>query len=364
MEQNYLSTDNLAVGYNHRMLISDIRIELKRGEIMTLIGPNGAGKSTILKTIIGQLEKISGVVSIENQEMQSLSRKEIAKKMAILMTGKVRPELMTCRDVVATGRYPYTGSLGILSKADQQKIDEAIALVHAEDFANQDFDKISDGQMQRILLARCICQEPEIIVLDEPTSYLDIKHKLELLHILKNLVKEKQIAVLMSLHEIDLAQKISDKIVCIKGDKIDKMGSPEEIFEDSYIADLYGITVGSYQTVYGGMELAKVEGEPKVFVISGGGKGIPVYRKLQREGIPFASGILWENDVEYAVAKALACEVISVKAFCEISEMQYQRAYAVMEKCEKVICTFDDDEFGELGKFNKKLKVAAERFKY
>lgn len=354
MEQNkYLETKNISVGYHKKVLISGIEIEVHSGEIVTLIGPNGAGKSTILKSIIRELELLGGAVHIGGSDMQQMDRKEMAKKMAILMTKKPSPELMTCHDVVASGRYPYTGAMGILSKDDKSMVDEAIRLVHAEEIAGQDFSEISDGQMQRILLARCICQEPEIIILDEPTSYLDIRHKLELLHLLKNLAREKKIAVLMSLHEIDLAQKVSDKIICVSGDKIDRIGLPEEIFSSDYISKLYGMTIGNYLPVTGSLELAKIAGEPKVFVIGGGGAGIPIYRKLQREGIPFACGILWENDVEYEVANALAVEVISVKAFTNMSQQQYDRALAIMKKCERVISV--TKEFSELNRFNEKL---------
>ena len=130
---------------------------------------------------------------------------------------------MTCEDIVATGRYPYTGTLGILGEEDWEKVHEAMELVHALDFKDRDFTAVSDGQRQRILLARAICQEPEVIVLDEPTSFLDIRHKLELLAILKDMVVRKKTAVLMSLHELDLAQKISDCVICVHGDKIEKI---------------------------------------------------------------------------------------------------------------------------------------------
>ncbi len=123
---------------------------------------------------------------------------------------------MTCHDVVATGRYPYTGRLGVLSREDENKVDEALMAVHAQELGIRNFLEISDGQRQRILLARAICQKPEVMILDEPTSYLDIRHKLELLEILRKMAKEKEITVIMSLHEIDLAQKISDKVVCVK----------------------------------------------------------------------------------------------------------------------------------------------------
>ena len=123
---------------------------------------------------------------------------------------------MTCHDIVATGRYPYTGRLGILSREDEKKVEEAMCAVHARELGSRDFNAISDGQRQRVLLARDL-PEPEIIVLDEPTSFLDVKHKLELLAILRRMAKEKQITVIMSLHEIDLAEKIADKIICVRG---------------------------------------------------------------------------------------------------------------------------------------------------
>ena len=273
------------------------------------------------------------------------------------MTERIQPELMTCEDIVATGRYPYTGTLGILSSEDWEKVHRAMEMVHAMDFKDRDFTAISDGQRQRILLARAICQEPEVIVLDEPTSFLDIRHKLELLSILKQMVLENHTAVLMSLHELDLAQKISDKVICVHGDRIEKYGSPEEIFTSEYIHHLYGITTGSYNAAFGCLEMGAPKGSPKVFVIGGNGTGIPTYRRLQRAGIPFAAGVLHKNDVDCQVAQDLAAEVIVEEPFEEISEESYQKAYQCMEKCEEVICCID--VFGSMNRKNQKLAEAA-----
>ena len=157
-----------------------------------------SGKSTILRSVIRQLGLLEGAVYLDGTPMQQMGEREIAKRMSILMTERIHPELMTCEDVVSTGRYPYTGRMGILTAEDRKKVREAMELVHAWDLARRDFSEISDGQKQRILLARAVCQEPRAIVLDEPTSLLDIRHKLELLTILKDLVHEKMVAVLMS----------------------------------------------------------------------------------------------------------------------------------------------------------------------
>ena len=229
---------------------------------------------------------------LDQKLMSQMSGKEVAQKLAVVTTERIRPELMTCEDIVATGRYPYTGTLGILSEGDWEKVHKAMEMVHALDFKDRDFTEISDGQRQRILLARAICQEPEVIVLDEPTSFLDIRHKLELLSILKKMVLEHHTAVLMSLHELDLAQKISDYVICVHGDRIEKYGTPEEIFTSEYIHHLYGITTGSYNASFGCLEMGAPAGKPQVFVIGGNGRGIPVYRKLQRAGIPFIAGVI------------------------------------------------------------------------
>ncbi len=182
------------------------------------------------------------------------------------------------------------------------------------------FSCISDGQRQRVLLARAICQEPELLVLDEPTSFLDIRYKLELLTVLKQLVREKQVAVILSLHEIDLAQKLSDRLICVHNGRIERCGTPEQVFTGDYIRTLYDLERGTYNEQFGSLELERVTGEPRVFVIGGGGSGTALYRRLQRRGIPFAAGILPENDVELPTARALAVETVTERAYQPIGE--------------------------------------------
>lgn len=353
LKKDYIITKDLSVGYNNIPLIENINLKLRRGEILTLIGANGSGKSTILKSIAKQLSLINGYVYLDGNSLGKMSESDISKKMSVVLTTRINPELMSCYDIVATGRYPYTGRLGVLSDYDRKKVIEAMELVNAIELADCDFSLISDGQRQRVLLARAICQEPEIIVLDEPTSFLDIKHKLELLSILKKMVEEKNIAVIMSLHEIDLAQKISDYVVCIHNNKIERYGAPEEVFNTDYITELYNIKNGSYNAELGCLELEKNASNPKVFVVGGNGSGINLYRKLQRDGIPFAAGVLQENDIDYYVARALASKVIVEKAFESISDEKIREAEKIALSCEKVYCTLN--EFGSANIKNKYL---------
>lgn len=341
MTDFYLYTQKLTVGYGGVPLIRDIQIEIQKGEIVTLIGPNGAGKTTILRSIIQQLPPVCGVVWLDGRQTGQMTGKEMAQRLSVVLTERVNPEMMNCEDVVATGRYPYTGRFGILSQKDWDIVRESMALVHISALRDRDFNKISDGQKQRVMLARALCQQPDVIVLDEPTSFLDIRYKLEFLSILQDMSRKRNLTVLMSLHELDLAGRISDKIACVRGDRIDRFGPPGEIFTRGYIPELYQMTVGSYDELTGNLELAPPTGTPRVFVISGNGTGTATFRSLQRQGKAFAAGILWENDVDYASAKALAAEVISVPAFHRITNAQMETAKGWIDRCETVICTLD-----------------------
>ena len=355
----YLYTARLAVGYGGKPLIENICLHVRRGEIMTLIGPNGGGKSTILKTLARQLTPMAGAVYLDKQALGQMAEKELAQRLAIVTTERIDPELMTCRDIVSTGRHPYTGRLGLLRAEDRTIVENALAQVHAGELAELPFAQVSDGQRQRVLLARALCQQPDVILLDEPTSFLDIHHKLELLDILKNLVRQQRLAVVMSLHELDLAQRVSDTVVCVEKNGALRMGPPEQIFTEENIRALYGLTQESYNPLFGCAELPPVQGEPQIFVIGGGGSGIPVYRRLQRMGVPFAAGILHRNDLDYPVARALAAELVEEAAYQPVTAGTLARALAVLERCGKAVCTLP--AFGPLNEANRLLWEAAKQ---
>lgn len=362
MAEIILNTERLSVGYGKRVVIDGIDISVNQGQIVTLIGPNGAGKSTILKTIAAQLSAISGTVFINGKNMQDIGNRELAQTMSIMMTNRIETELMSCYDVVKTGRYPYTGQLGILSNNDKKQIAEAMKMTAVEELSDVDFSCISDGQRQRVMLAKAICQEPDILILDEPTSFLDIHHKLELLSILKRLVSEKNIGVIMSMHELDLAQRISDHVICIADNKIDRFGTPEDVFTDEYIKRLYTVNSGSFYSGYGSVELERINGIPQIFVIAGGGTGLHTFRRLQRMRVPFATGIIYENDIDYPVANALAAEVVYEKAFELVSQQKVDRAMKLIDECKNVICCIE--KFGTLNSKNQLLFEYARKKNY
>lgn len=359
MENYYFYAKNMCVGYNNKPLIKEIEIMLPKGEILTLIGPNGAGKSTVLKSIAGQLILLGGTIYLGKEILSKAKLDKLAKKMSVVFTERIKTEMMTCRDVVATGRYPYTGLFGILSKEDKKIVNEVMELVHIIELSEQDFNKISDGQKQRVMLARAICQEPELIILDEPTSYLDIKYKLEFLSILQEMRRKKRLTVIMSLHELELAQRISDKILCLKGEYVEAYGTVEEVFQQGYIEQLFEITEGSFDERSGNLELKRIEGNADIFVIAGYGSGRKVYHTLQRKGKSFLTGILYDNDLDYPVAKALAEQVIEAKALEPVEESKIEQAKKGIDLCSYVLCP--KKEIGSLDRANQELIAYAEQ---
>ena len=248
--ENFLSLRGLSVGYPDRVVLQNIDLEILRGEILSVIGPNGAGKSTLLKSISGQLVLLGGSAVMQGEDIGKCSAAERARKMAVVLTEHIRPEYMTCREVVSAGRYPYTGRMGILQPRDKEIVEEAMARMKVTELSERDFNAISDGQKQRVLVARAIAQDTPVLLLDEPTSYLDLRYRTELMETLKDLALEGR-TVLMSLHEIDLALEVSDRILCVQEGKSVWCGSPREVLGQDRIRDLFGMPGEMYEKLFG-----------------------------------------------------------------------------------------------------------------
>lgn len=243
---NVLSTLALDVGYaKGKPVVNKVSFDVKKGEIIALIGGNGAGKSTILKTITRQLEKLSGEISICSMKDMELDEESMAKRVSMVTTERIHPELMSCYEVVATGRYPYTGRLGILGEEDERAIEEAIQMVGAKEISGEDFSKVSDGQRQRIMLARAICQDTDLLILDEPTSFLDVQYKLDILSVIRKLVKEKEKAVVMSIHELEFVPAMADLVIGIYNNAVYQVGTSKEILTGENLEVMYGMENGS-----------------------------------------------------------------------------------------------------------------------
>ena len=239
-----LEVENLAAGYGKKKIIRDVSFTLEAGEILAVVGPNGVGKSTLLRTVAGFLPAMEGQIRIVGQAVEQMPREEHAKVLSVVTTTRPHSDWLMVRDVVAAGRYPYTGSLGILGDEDWNIVDEAMERMEIRELATSYFEELSDGQRQRVLLAKSIAQQPKVLVLDEPTSYLDIRYQLEFVEMALDLAKKQGMGIFLSIHELGIARRLADRVLCLKDGFLDAYGITNDILTDEYIEQLYGIPKG------------------------------------------------------------------------------------------------------------------------
>ena len=254
-----LRMEGLTVGYGGRAVVRGIDAELAAGEILALIGPNGAGKSTILRTVSRRLPPLGGRVLVEGADFLALPPRQAAKKMAVMLTERPRPELATCFDVAALGRYPHTDRMGRLTARDREAVREALTRTGAWTLRDRDFSRVSDGQRQRVLLARALCQEPRVLLLDEPATHLDLGGQRDLYLLLEELAGEGM-AVMLSLHEIGAAGLISDRVLCVS-EGTARLTGPREALSEENVCALFGLPRGAYDPARGLVLTAKRETE-------------------------------------------------------------------------------------------------------
>ncbi len=331
-----LRTARLDVGYEGKAVISGVEIEALRGQTICLIGPNGAGKSTILRTLSGMLAPVEGTVYIKGEDLRTVKTSALSRTMAVVLTEKRNMDMTTAYEVAAMGRMPYTGFFGRLEEADHRIIRECMSAVGAANLAKREYHSLSDGEKQKVMIARALAQEPELMILDEPTSHLDIRHKVEVVGILGRMAKERGMTVILALHDVDLAVKGCQYVLLVRDGEIAAQGRPEDIVQENTITDLYQISGASYNALLGCMELHN-KNPISAFVSAGAGRGTPVYRALSRMGIGTATGILFENDVDCCIARSMQLRAVVQEPFTPIGEEKIAEAAGLIRRCRYVI---------------------------
>lgn len=243
-----LTTSNLCVGYSSKKEIktiaSNINLTLKKGELIALIGANGIGKSTLLRTLIGIQSPLSGAVILNGKNILDYDSISFAQNLSIVLTEKLPPSNLTVFEIIALGRQPYTNWLGNLTDNDISKINEAMELTQITPLADKKHYEISDGQLQNVLVARALAQDTPLIILDEPTTHLDLLHKVSLFKLLKKLAKDTNKSILFSTHDIDMAIQISDEMIIMTEENVVQdqpcnfisKGNFDTLFKDEHIA--------------------------------------------------------------------------------------------------------------------------------
>ncbi len=220
--------DNLAVGYDQKVVLKDLSLELRANQLTCLLGRNGSGKSTLIRSISGVQKALGGSVQLRGKPLANFSQKELAKELSLVLTDNQAPGNLTVFALVALGRFPYTSWMGKLSKEDKEIIQWALESTGMLDFANRHIGELSDGERQKVMIARALAQQTDLIILDEPTAHLDSPNRLEIFHLLKELVSISGRAILVSTHDIDTALHYADQLWLVKDHTIIS-GLPEDL---------------------------------------------------------------------------------------------------------------------------------------
>lgn len=238
---NALETKNLTLAYGDQIVIEELNLQIPKGGITVFIGSNGSGKSTLLRSLARLLKPVGGSVLLDGREMDKMSTREIARRLAILPQGPTAPEGMTVLQLVKQGRYPYQSWLQQWSKEDERMVWNALRATRIESCAERTVDSLSGGQRQRAWIAMTLAQGTPTILLDEPTTYLDLAHQIEVLDLLYDLNRKEQRTIVMVLHDINLAARYADHIVAVKDRTVIAQGTPETTITADMIRAVFGL---------------------------------------------------------------------------------------------------------------------------
>jgi iron complex transport system ATP-binding protein len=350
-----LSCTDLAVGYKDKTVLSDLTLGFAPGQFVSLLGPNGAGKTTLLRTFSRHLKPIAGAIKVMGRPIGEITAMDLARYMAVVLTEKISPPLFSVFEFVALGRYPHTDFLGRMGQEDRRAVEKALAAVNAGNLAHRSFSNLSDGERQKALVARALAQGPQLLLLDEPTLHLDLKHRMEVMSILRNLCHSHGITVVASLHDVDVAAKVSDRVALIKDGGLSAWGMPETVLSGPVVADLYDFNDARFSSRLGGIEFRGTGSKGRIFVMAGAGTGALVYRMLIKRGFAVSTGILCSNDVDYYVARCLGADCMTQTSMTWVSSETLAEAGKKLDACELVIdCGFDNGH-GPINQGNRKL---------
>ena len=336
-KREILRLDGLAVGYGSKAVLSEVSFCLKSGRFLSLLGPNGAGKTTLLRTLAGLLPPLAGDIAVAGKSLSQTSQAQLARIQAVVLTDRLAPGLLTAYEVAALGRHPHTGFFGKLGPEDHQAVRRAIEMVGAQNLADRFYERLSDGEKQKIVLARALAQEPRLILLDEPTVHLDLKHRLEVMSILRGLCREMDIAVVASLHDVDIASRVSDQVALISGGGMADFGPPESVLSDQAVAHLYNLQGAHYDSRLGVIELSGNKRRGPVFVLPGGGAASAALRLLYKRDYAIMCGVAHQGDIDTHIAATLGAELVSVPAFSPVSPEALAQCREMIARAEVVI---------------------------
>jgi iron complex transport system ATP-binding protein len=341
-----LKAESVSFRYPGREIFHDLSLSLEEGEVVGLIGPNSSGKTTLLKILDGILCPDRGEVFLEGKQVRRLPRSEIARMIAVVPQEMEVPFSFTAGEIVLMGRAPYLGRFAWEKKKDLDIAREGMALTDVLDLEKRPFFELSQGERQRVLMARAIAQEPKVILLDEPTSHLDINHQVELNELIRRLNEDRNLTVLNISHDLNLAAEYSQRIVLLHRGTIFAAGPPAEVLTEENIRRGYETTVLVEKNPLSGAPRVVPIGRPResqalrrgtVHVICGAGSGIDSARRLLLRGYRVSLGVLNVGDTDQKMGKTLGLTMALEEPFSPISERSYRDNQELIHRADRIV---------------------------
>lgn len=241
-ETTYFSASNLVAGYDNKIIVNHMDVTIPQNKISVIIGANACGKSTLLKTMARLIKPISGEVLLDGKKIREIAPKQLAKELGLLPQSPVVPEGITVSDLVSRGRFPYQSFLKGLDKKDYEAVEEALDIMGITELANQSVDELSGGQRQRVWIAMALAQQTDILLLDEPTTYLDISYQVEILDLLTDLNRKRGTTIVMVLHDINLSARYADYIFAVKNGNLIAEGKPMDVITEELMHEVFALS--------------------------------------------------------------------------------------------------------------------------
>jgi iron complex transport system ATP-binding protein len=265
-----LETENLSIGYKSKkvnaLIAANLNVSLLHGQLVCLLGANGSGKSTLMRTLAGLQPVLAGKILLNRKEISELKSLDLARQLSLVLTERLETGNLTAREVISLGRTPHTGWFGRLTEKDEQQIDQAIAFTDTESLLNRHMNQLSDGERQKVMLARALAQDTNLILLDEPTAHLDLPNRIELMKLLHQLAAETNKAILISTHELDLALQTADRLWLMKKGGELVTGVPEDLILNGSFESVFNKKGFYFDTLSGTFAIQRVPGLKQVFI--------------------------------------------------------------------------------------------------
>lgn len=334
---------DLTFTYDKTPILQDLHLELEKGSFLGIIGPNGSGKSTLLRLLSKALSPQRGVIFFKEASLGRWQRSDLARELAVMGQESPQDLDLTASQVVMLGRAPYQGRFSSESVRDWQVVEETMRLTHTWDLALRPFTQLSGGEQQRVMLARALAQEPEVLLLDEPTAHLDLNYQLELLSLVQEQVISHGLTAIAVLHDLNLAANFCDKLVLLCGGDVLAAGLVGDVLTTDLIREAYGIGVQvstnplTNRPSITPLPLAKEARGCRVHVISGGGAAASLYYPLLEAGFALSTGVLNQGDTDWQVAKDLGIELVEIPAFSPITPKAQATNLALIGQARAVV---------------------------